>query len=391
MSYPQGFPDWPEDQRNAYFADKARAYTARQNGTNPRDTPAPKTKATLRRASDLTPVPITWLWPGWLASGKMHIIGGQPGAGKTTLAMAMAAIVSAGANWPDGRCSKRGNVIIWSGEDDPADTLLPRLAASGADASQVYFVENVLEDGKPRSFDPAKDTEALRSAIVAAGGARLLVIDPIVSAVAGDSHKNSETRRSLQPLADLAAEVGAALIGVTHFSKGTSGREPTERITGSIAFAALARVVMIAAKEADGEDGEAGRRILMRAKSNIGPDEGGFAYELRQEPMPGHPDIVASIAVIGETVKGTARDMLAAAEAQPEDNGAVGDAVEFLRDILSVAPQSVRELKAAAEAHGHSWRAIERAKKQLGVIAQKIDFKTGWKWLLPEDDGGVEI
>jgi hypothetical protein len=83
---------------------------------------------------------------------------------------------------------------------------------------------------------------------------------------------------------------------VTHFSKGTSGKEPIDRITGSVAFGALARVVMVAAKEPEADDGTAGRRILARAKSNIGPDEGGFAYSLELKPMPGH-DIEASVAV----------------------------------------------------------------------------------------------
>ena len=104
-----------------------------------------------------------------------------------------------------------------------------------------------------------------------------------MNAVAGDSHKNTETRRALQPLVELAASANAALLGITHFSKGTAGREPIERITGSIAFGALARVVMVAGKEAEKEDDDTPpRRFLARAKSNIGPDEGGFAYELQQ-------------------------------------------------------------------------------------------------------------
>ena len=136
----------------------------------------------------------------------------------------------------------------------------------------------------------------------------------LVSAAAGDSHKNGETRRSLQPLVDLASDVKAALLGITHFSKGTSGREPFERIIGSVAFGALARVVMVAAKEPETEDGTAGRRIMARAKSNIGPDEGGFAYSLELVPMPGRADINASVAVWGERIDGTARDILAVAE-----------------------------------------------------------------------------
>ncbi|WGJ13746.1 hypothetical protein QEV83_13785 [Methylocapsa sp. D3K7] len=147
--------------------------------------------------------------------------------------------------------------------------------------------------------------------------------------MAGDSHKNGETRRSLQPLVDLASDVKATLLGVTHFSKGTSGREPIERITGSIAFAALARVVMVAAKEPAAEDGTAGRRILARAKSNIGPDEGGFAYSLELVPMPGDATIEASVAVWGERIDGTARDMLAVAESS--DDGGEGSRLREAR------------------------------------------------------------
>lgn len=349
------------------------------------ETPRPAPVASLVRASDLKPKPIDWLWPGWLAAGKLHVCAGQPGTGKTTLAMRMAATVSQGSPWPDGRYSKAGNVIIWSGEDDPADTLAPRLAASGADMNRVFFVSDVLESGQKRPFDPAKDITCLQAAIAKAGGARLIVVDPIVSAVAADTHKNGETRRALQPLVDLASNIGAALLGITHLSKGTAGREPIERVTGSLAFGALARVVLIAAKEGDGGDSTPGRRILMRAKSNIGPDEGGFAYELRQEPMPQVPDIIASIAVFGEAVEGTARDALATAEALPEDNGAAEDAEFFLRDSLALGPVSVRELKAAAEAHGHSWRTVERAKKRLGVMASKAGLSGGWSWSLAED------
>ena len=111
--------------------------------------------------------------------------------------------------------------------------------------------------------------EALRRKLVEIGDVRLLIVDPIVSAITGDSHKNAEVRRGLQPLADLAASTRCALLGITHFSKGTAGRDPVERLTGSLAFGALARVVLVAAKHQ--EEGEDGRtvRLFLRAKSNI--------------------------------------------------------------------------------------------------------------------------
>ena len=105
------------------------------------------------------------------------------------------------------------------------------------------------------------------------GGIKMLIVDPVVSAVAGDSHKNTEVRRALQPLVDLAADCQCALLGITHFSKGGQGSDPSQRVIGSVAFTAVARVVLVAAKvkSEDGED----TRILARSKSNIGPDDGG--------------------------------------------------------------------------------------------------------------------
>jgi hypothetical protein len=97
-----------------------------------------------------------------------------------------------------------------------------------------------------RPFDPSRDSPALIEAARRLPPTRLLILDSIVSAIAGDSHKNAEVRRGLQPLVDFAAETGCAVLGITHFTKGTIGREPTERVTGSQAFGALARLVMAA-------------------------------------------------------------------------------------------------------------------------------------------------
>ena len=339
----------------------------------------------LVRGSDLEAKLIAWIWPGWLAAGKLHVLGGQPGTGKTTLAILIAAIVTQAGRWPDGTFALAGNVVIWSGEDDPADTLLPRLIASGADRARVFFVTGVQDRGEHRAFDPAKDMLMLREAIAAIKNVRLIIVDPIVSAVQGDSHKNAETRRGLAPLVELASHIGAALIGITHFSKGTSGREPIERITGSLAFGALARIVLIAAKEPDSKDGTEGRRIFARAKSNIGPDEGGFAYRLEQVLMPGDDQITASIAKFLEPIEGTARDMLAVADAPADEtahSSALADAQAFLVDLLLDGPMPAKEVKVAARDAAQSWRTVERAKDRLGIISRR-DGETGkWVWVI---------
>lgn len=343
----------------------------------------------LIRGTDIKPEAVRWLWNGWLAAGKAQILGGQPGVGKSTLAMALAATLSTGGRWPDGTRSPVGSVVVWSGEDDPADTLVPRLLAMDADMRRIFFVADVLDNDGRRSFDPARDMEPLRCKLAEIGDVRLLIVDPIVSAIAGDSHKNAETRRGLQPLADLAASTRCAIIGITHFSKGTQGREPVDRIAGSLAFAALARVVMVAATEQKSDENPTPRRLLMRAKSNIGPDDGGFAYELRQDALPAHPGVVASSVSWGEAVNGSAREILAAAEAIPEgDDGAQVAAEKWLTDFLSKGPQPQRELKAAADAHCHAWSTVRRAKDRLGVRTRKVGGLNGrdgaaWCWHLP--------
>ena len=339
----------------------------------------------LVRASDLTPEPVSWLWNGWLAEGKMHVLGGAPGTGKTTICMALAAIVTSGGRWPDGTPSPVGNVVIWSGEDDPADTLIPRLALSGANLSRVYFIADTLEGNDRRSFDPARDMEPLRRKLAEIGDVRLLIVDPIVSAIAGDSHKNAEVRRGLQPLADLAASMRCALLGITHFSKGTGGRDPVERLTGSLAFGALARVVMVAAKHQ--EEGNDGRsvRIFCRAKSNIGPDDGGFEYDLQQAELGAHPGIFASSVRWGDALRGEARELLATADATGEDGegGMLADARQFLSDLLTDGPLPTKVIKADADGAGYSWATIRRAQKSLGVEAVKEGMKGGWIWRLP--------
>lgn len=292
--------------------------------------PLPKSTVVLTCGADLTPEPVQWLWPDWLALGKFHLLAGAPGQGKTTIAMGMAATVTIGGRWPDGSRCAAGNVLIWSGEDDYTDTLLPRLIAAGADRGRVFFVDGTRTGGAIRPFDPSTDTRTLKEAIQQIGSVRLIVIDPVSTAVAGDSHKNTEVRRGLQPLVDLATTINAALLGITHLSKGGQGSDPAQRVIGSIAFTAVARVVLVAAR-VKGEDG-ADKRILARSKSNIGPDNGGFEYHLAQvEALPG---IDASRIEWGQAVEGSARELLTD-PAEGDDGTDHANAVSLLKAELT--------------------------------------------------------
>lgn len=344
-------------------------------------------RVVLTQASTLKPEPIRWLWPGWLALGKLHVLAGAPGQGKTTLLLAFAATITSGGRWPDGSRAAPGSVLIWSGEDDPTDTLLPRLLAMGADATKVHFITGTSDDGTVRSFDPARDLVQLIAAAQRIGDVRMLMVDPVVSAVGGaDSHKNTEVRRALQPLVDLAGAIDCAVVGISHFGKGTAGRDPTERVVGSVAFGAVARVVMVAAKVKTDEG--ATKRVLARSKSNIGADDGGFEYDIDQTELDAWPGIFASRIGWGQAVEGTARELLAESEAEPDSDA--DDAAGFLRGLLADGPVSAKQVLADASGAGYSRDQMQRAARRIGVDRRKTGMSGGWQWAQRPAEGGAE-
>jgi len=337
---------------------------------------------------------IRWLWPGWLARGKLHVIAGAPGTGKTTIALSIAAAISAGSAFPDGRTTTPGKVIIWSGEDDPSDTLKPRLIAADADINQIVSVGPVTEYDPDRRanctypFDPARDIDALTKVLAPMDDLALIIIDPLVAAVGGDSNKNAEVRRGLMPLVNLAEAKNAALLGVSHYTKGTQGRDPLERVTGSLAFGAAARLVFgtVKQRQPEGEEPRA-RFLLARVKSNIGPDGGGFEYEFEQREI--EPHILANRIKWGAAIDGDARAMIAEAEADPDDSRQ--DAVSWLREYLRDGrknPKNVYNDGKAAE--GYKEHQLDRAKKKLKVKSGRDGMNGPWYWELPETDSPRE-
>lgn len=343
--------------------------------------PLSMVRVDLLCATNIQCTRIRWLWPGFLAKGKLHVIAGDAGVGKSTVAIALASVVSAAGSWPDGTTSPIGNVLIWSGEDDPADTLVPRLKVAGADLERIFFITGTRENGETRPFDPAKDLVPLQVAAEQCGNIALIIVDPVVNAVTGDSHNNTEVRRGLQPLVDIGAQLDAAIIGITHFSKGSGGRNPTDRVIGSVAFGALARIVMVAAKVRKAGQ-EHPQRVMVRSKSNIGTDEDGFAYTLEQVEFDG---MSASRVVWGAELIGSARDLLA--EDEPETDSSLKDAPGFLAGLLANGPMPSITIFKDAQSEGYSKGSMHRAKRKIGVIASKSGMDGGWSWRLPFIEG----
>lgn len=309
------------------------------------------------------------------------MLAGAPGTGKTTLGLNLAAIITRGDEWPDGAQSRPGNLLIWSGEDSLHDTLLPRLLAHQADLQRVYFINHVIENNKPRSFEPSQDIPKLYDKARQIGDVRLIMIDPVVSVVAGDSHKNTEVRRALQPLVELSEQLKAAVLGISHFSKSSMGRDPLERITGSIAFGALARIVLATVKTRDS------KRLLVRTKSNLGPDGDGYYYQIKQIALSSHPNISASQMEWGDFVEGSAEGLLidTSPQTMPDKRSTFAEAVDFLKVLLAEGPVLKQMVAAKAKEAGFTEMTLRRAKTFLNIRSVHDGYGTGsvWKWCLP--------
>jgi putative DNA primase/helicase len=329
--------------------------------------------AVLVCLADVQPEAITWLWPGRIARGKLTLLVGDPGVGKSMLTMDLAARISREAPFPDGSQAPGGTVIILTAEDGVADTLRPRLDAMQGDPSRVFVMTGIRtsEDSTPGYFQLTTDLPHLEQAINE-HNAVLVVIDRL-SAYMGekDSYKDAEVRRVLGPLAMMAERTGVAVVGIMHLNKNEQ-RKALYRALNSIAFVAAARAVFAVADDPDTE----GRVLFLALKMNIAPKPPGLAYRL-DGPR---------IAWDTEPVTADAESALRGTDL-PEERAERVQAVEVLRELLQAGSIKAETVKKEAGVAGVSERTLYRAKAALRVKAHRVGGlgSTGWwEWELPE-------
>jgi hypothetical protein len=349
----------------------------------------PTVTAKLVPVSSVQATPIQWLWPSRIAIGKVTLIAGHPGLGKSQLTAYLAALVTRGGSWPAKEGSAPvGSVIMLSAEDDIADTIRPRLEAAGANVDRVHVLTSVQEVDRDRGFNLSRDVATLREVLAVKSDVKLVVIDPIMAYLAGtDTHKTADVRAVLAPLAELAAESKVAIVAISHLNKG-GGSDAMGRVTGSMAFVAAARAAYLVQKDPE----DANRRLFLPVKNNLGAH--GFGLALRIVERDVSPTIRAP-AIEWEPgyVTITADEAMAAAAVNDGENAsALREAEEFLRDALSGGPVTQRTIKADANANGISEATLRRAKSRLGVIARKTGMDGRWVWELPpaEDAQGAQ-
>lgn len=330
-------------------------------------------------AADIPPALTDWLWLNNLAKGKLHILAGAPGAGKTGISIYLAATISNGTSglqwWPDGTPVRHGIVIIWTGEDGVADTIILRLIAAGANLRNILVLHGTVEHGRERAFDFTKDFELLKEKVEEIGDIALIIIDSIVQVVKGDAHKNSDVRQALAPLLDLGEKHGCAILGITHLNKNSKGKEPLDRINGSLAYGAAARIVLIAAKVKTSDHDAPSAGVLVKAKSNLGPTDGGFEYQIRPVTFQhdGKTFRTSKVEFNPTPIQGSAEEILKFAESGKavDSVGAVGQAAQFLTELLAQGPMTFQQIEERAAAANIALSAIKRAKGSLGIKSEK--------------------
>jgi hypothetical protein len=319
------------------------------NSAVEKDTEISKTapaSAVLVRVSDVASQPVRWLWPHRIAYGKLSIIAGEPGLGKSQLTMFLAAAVTKGGKWwPD--CADNSvdpaNVILLSAEDDIADTIRPRLEAAGADLTHVTILKSIQRDdgAGERGVNIGEDAKHIEEAIERTGNVGFIGINP-VSAYLGrmSGNNNVEVRFALAPIQAIAMKYGAAVVAVSHLNKpNAGGSSALHRVTGSGAFSGAARAVFLVVKQPDSN-----QNLFLPGKNNLGREQPGLVFAIEERETPSRIPAPA-IRWTGESVTMTADEALAAVAGGVEEHGALAEAKSFLLDLLTAEPLPRKELE----------------------------------------------
>lgn len=337
----------------------------------------PLSRAVVRRISDVEREDIPWLWEFRIARGKLTIIAGEPGVGKSTISQKIAADVSRGFALPGDIARDAADVVLLNAEESAGDTLRPRLEAMGADLDRVHLLDGVEDEFgvRPLGLSRAEDLEVLE-AVVQERRAVLVVID-VLQAFLGagvDMNRANEMRAVMSALKDLAERTSAAIVILCHFNKGLSSSDIT-RIIGSVDIVAAVRCVMVVGRDPDAPD-DRGRGVIARGKSNL----------------PGQPPAYGYTLDCGSLTWGEVRENVTSARLlapRPVDadgkRSAVDEAVAFLRESLASGPRLVSDVEAACNRRGITPRTLRRAAEKLPVTRAKESFSGRWRWSLPED------
>jgi hypothetical protein len=325
----------------------------------------------------INPERVKFQWGSRMAEGKISLLDGDPGLGKSTLTLEIAARVTRGESLPGGEPLEPRGVLILSAEDGEADTIRPRLEVANADLKKAFIFKMRDENG---NFHPAiipDDLGALEDTLDTTN-AGLIIIDPFMAFLSGEKNANrdQDVRQSLSPLASMAERHGCAVLILRHLNK-SAGSSAIYRGGGSIGITGAARFAMVVGKHP--EDPTGVQRILMSVKNNLGAPPPSLIYSL--VGVPGTD--VAKVEWHGEANISTQK--LLETDKTDYERTVHREARVWLSEQLEDGAIPVRDLQASAKRDGLYWRVIEQAKADLGIVSRRDGFGKGaaYVWSFP--------
>lgn len=299
---------------------------------------------------------IKWLWKPYIPYGKITIVQGDPGEGKTSLILKLASELSLGRCFGEDELREPINIIYQTAEDGLADTVKPRLEDSGADCKRIMVIDD--------SEDSLSMNDVRIEAAIRTTGAKLLILDPLQAYLGDkvDMNRANETRDITKRLGTIAEKTGCAVVLIGHMNKG-SGAKAAYRGIGSIDFFAIARSVLLVARVPENPN----IRALAQIKNNLEKEGSTVAFEIKDNIFNwvGEYDIS-----IEELLSGFS-----------QGNKSL-KAESFLKDLLTEKDSyPASEIFAKGKTLGISKRTLENSKQELGI--KSIRVGTGWHWKLP--------
>ena len=325
-------------------------------------------KPELIKASDIKPKQVRWLWYPYIPFGKVTLLQGDPGDGKSKLMLSLAALLSKGAPLPfsdDEESYEPVTIIYQTTEDDADDTVVPRFNAAGGDGERLVFIK---EDVKRLTFGDDRIREAVEQC-----EAKLLILDPMSSYIGDDCSMNNanETRAEFNHLIAVAKDTGCAIVIIAHMNK-MRDTNPLYRTNGSIDIAGAARSILAITRTPNKEVPT--ERYLVQVKSNLAPTGSAILFEVSEKGV----DFISEMDMTAEE----AFQSLAPKIGRPNDKEVKAKA--FLIEMLKDGEMLSSDCEEKLEAAGFRKSTIKKAKKNAGVISRKKGFL--WYWSLPMGD-----
>ena len=306
---------------------------------------------------------IEWLWYPYIPYGKITLVQGDPGEGKTTFILSLLSILSTGGKLPCSEVTVSGSAIYQNTEDDNADTIKPRLEQHGADCSKICFISKE---------DDAVSLEDDLEKWVRQADAKILVLDPIQSFIGENTDMNraNSVRPRMNRLKEIAESTGCAVILIGHLNKNAGGKA-NYRGLGSIDFSAAARSILVIGKPVDHPE----LRVMAHLKSNLGPIGQSLAFSLND----GKVEWVGEYDITADELFSMSSHEKAPTKGQ--------SASSLLDSILSLGEKSYKDILKAAEKEGIGKRTLMKAKAEMNIVSVKRSG--GWYWKL-KDEGNFD-